>query len=200
VIPPEEARRGRAVAAARIVEEFGTPVVVKDPTGGSSLEVRICDGESDVAAALEDLSRAGGRLMAEAYVKGRELTAGVIELRDRPEPVALPLVEIRPRRSRSFDYREKYAADGAEELCPAPVAPEVEAAGRALGLRIHSVLGLRGISRTDLILDAQGRLTVLEVNTLPGMTSASLVPKAAHAAGIPFPDLLEHLVRSAALS
>jgi D-alanine-D-alanine ligase len=196
-LPAEETRRGRAETANRLAERFGLPLVVKDPCGGSSLEVRICDDEGEVASALDALGRASDRLLIEAYVRGRELTAGVLEDREQGAPVALPLVEIRPRKGRSFDYAEKYDADGAEEICPAPVPPEVEAEGRSLALRVHALLGLRGLSRTDLMLDEEGKLSVLEVNTLPGMTSASLIPRAAAAVGIPFPALLENLVRTA---
>jgi D-alanine--D-alanine ligase len=196
VLPAEESRR-RAATASRLVESFGLPLVVKDPCGGSSLEVRICDDEGEVASALDALGSATDRLLVEEYAKGRELTGGVVEDREKGSPVALPLIEIRPRKGRSFDYFEKYDAEGAEELCPAPIPEEVEAAGRALALRVHALLGLRGLSRTDLILTDRGTLTVLEVNTLPGMTDSSLVPRAARAMGISFGELLENLVRTA---
>ena len=92
-------------------------------------------------------------------------------------------------------------ADGARETCPAEVTPALEAAGRKLGLEVHALLGLRGVSRTDLILDegggGEGRFTVLETNTLPGMTSRSLIPKAAAVAGIDFAGVLDRLIRTA---
>jgi D-alanine-D-alanine ligase len=197
IVSPEEARRGRSTAARRLAEELGLPLVLKDPTGGSSLEVRICDDEGEVVGAIEELARGGDRLLAEAFARGRELTAGVIDDRETGLPCGLPLVEIRPRRSRTFDYREKYAPDGAEELCPAPIPADLELSGRDLGVAVHRILGLEGISRTDLILEPAGTWTVLEVNTIPGMTSTSLVPRAAAAAGIPFPELLEGLIRRA---
>jgi D-alanine-D-alanine ligase len=197
VLSPEAWRRGRSATARALVERFGLPLVVKDPTGGSSLEVRIGDDEGQVSAALEELGRGASRLLVEAFVRGRELTGAVVEDPKEERPVALPLVEIRPRRSRTFDYFEKYDPDGAEELCPAPVPEDVEREGRALALRVHALLGLRGLSRTDLILDDHGVLQVLEVNTLPGMTARSLVPRAAAAQGISFSALLENLVRTA---
>ena len=197
VLAPDAWRRGKSGVVKGLLERFGLPLVVKDPTGGSSLEVRICDDEGEVTAALEELGRTAERLLVEAYVRGRELTGAVVEDPREGRPVALPLVEIRPRTSRSFDYFEKYDPNGAEELCPAPVPEAVEREGRELALRVHALLGLRGLSRTDLILDDQGRLEVLEVNTLPGMTSRSLVPRAAAAQGISFSTLLENLVRTA---
>jgi D-alanine-D-alanine ligase len=197
VIATEDLSRGRGALAQEVVREFGTPVVVKDPLGGSTLEVRICKDAHDVALAFEDLSRSADRLMVEAFVRGRELTGGVIDDRERGRPVALPLVEIRPRKAEYFDYREKYDADGAEESCPADLPPGVEEEGRAIALRVHSLLGLRGLSRTDLMLDAANALWVLETNTFPGMTERSLIPRAAAAAGIDFGGVLDRLIRTA---
>jgi D-alanine-D-alanine ligase len=192
-----ELERGRPALAEEVVHELGLPLVVKDPLGGSTLEVRVCDDVRATALALETLSPPAERLLVEAYVPGREFTAGVLDDRERGAPVALPLVEIRPKSARHFDYREKYDADGAAEICPADLPPALEAAGRALGLRVHELLDLRGVSRTDLILSEDGSFTVLEVNTMPGMTSRSLIPKAAGAAGLDFPAVLDRLVRTA---
>ena len=191
------ARGRRADLSEELLRRLGAPVVVKDPLGGSTLEVRVCADAREVARALEALSGPGDRLLVEAHVSGREMTAGVLDDRERGQAVALPLVEIRPKASSFFSYREKYDPDGAQETCPADLPPEVEAEGRALALRVHEVLGLRGLSRTDAILDAQGRWNVLETNTLPGMTARSLVPKAAAAAGIDFAGVLDRLIRTA---
>lgn len=200
VLDAEALLRGRSQTAERLVETYGTPLVLKDPCGGSSLEVHIADDVGEVNAALQALVPPSKRVMVEQYVAGRELTSGVLHDWEKGEPVALPIVEIRPRKGRSFDYHEKYAPDGAEELCPAPLPPDVEAEARRLGLLVHRLLGLSGLSRTDLILDADGRLHVLEVNTLPGMTERGLVPKAAAAMGISFPALVERLIRTAGLA
>ncbi|HVG93480.1 MAG TPA: D-alanine--D-alanine ligase [Planctomycetota bacterium] len=193
----DDLARGRQALAEEVCRELGTPLVVKDPLGGSSLEVRICDDPGDVALAFETIGAHGDRLLVEGFVKGRELTGGVLDDRERGRPVALPLVELKPRNSRFFDYREKYDAEGAIEICPAEVTPEVEGAGRSLALKVHELLGLRGVSRTDMILDGDGRLVVLEVNTMPGMTARSLVPQAAAAAGIDFAGVIERLIRTA---
>lgn len=189
--------RGIARTADGLVARYGTPLVLKDPRGGSSLEVRIADDPREVAAAIQDLVPPAKRLMVEEYVAGRELTAGVIRDRERGEATALPIVEIRPRHTRSFDYREKYDPDGAEELCPAPISEELEGEARRLGLAVHRILGLSGISRTDIILDEEERLQVLEVNTIPGMTQRSLIPRAAGAAGMSFSALVDNLIRTA---
>jgi len=194
----EDLARGRRSALAEeLVGRLGTPLVVKDPLGGSTLEVRVCADAREVALAMEALAGPSDRLLVEAHVSGRELTGAVIDDRERGEPVALPLVEIRPKASAFFSYREKYDADGAQETCPADLPPEKEEEGRAVALRVHELLGLRGLSRTDVILDAEGRWNVLETNTLPGMTARSLVPKAAAAAGIDFAGVLDRLIRTA---
>jgi D-alanine-D-alanine ligase len=200
VLGPDALRRGRPALAERLAREFGLPLVVKDPLGGSTLEVRLCDDVGQVQAALEELAPKAERLLVEAFVKGRELTVAVLETRETERPVALPVIEIRPRNSRFFDYAEKYSADGAEELCPAPLEDAVARAAQALGLRVHEVLGLKGLSRTDIMLADDGTLQVLETNTMPGMTARSLVPRAAGAVGLAFPALIEGLVRTASLS
>ncbi len=199
IVGPEDAPRSRQGLAADLVEQLGLPLVVKDPLGGSSLEVKVCEDAREAALALEQLAPKADRLLVEAFVKGREFTGGVLDDRERGRPIALPLVEMRPKSAKFFDYREKYDADGAVELCPAELPPEVEAAGRSLALKVHDLLGLRGVSRTDMILDEDGAFTVLEVNTMPGMTSRSLIPKAAAVAGIDFAGVLDRLIRTAGL-
>ncbi len=180
-------------------KRFGYPYLIKNPRGGSSVEVKVVADEGQALAALEVLAPAADRLLVEAFVQGRELTVGVLEDREKGGPTALPVVEIRPRGGGFFDYHEKYAKDGAEEICPADLDEETAARAQALGLLVHKVLGLRGLSRTDLILAEDGRLQFLEVNTLPGMTERGLVPLAAAVSGIGFAPLLGKLVRTARL-
>jgi D-alanine-D-alanine ligase len=199
VVAVEDVQHGRRALLEAWIGRFGLPLVMKNPLGGSTLEVRIAHDEGQALAALEELAQGAERIMVEAYVRGRELTSGVVEDREAGGPVALPVVEIRPRNATHFDYQQKYAADGAEELCPAPLPEETEEAARALGLQVHRLLGLRGLSRTDVILSDDGRLQFLEVNTLPGMTERGLVPLAAARHGMDFPSLVSKLVRTARL-
>ncbi len=199
ILGRDDLARGRPGLADDLVGQFGTPLVVKDPLGGSSLEVRLCDDARQVMLALETLGPRAERLLVEAYARGREFTGGVLDDRERGRPTALPLVELKPKSARFFDYREKYDADGALEVCPADLPPAVEAAGRGLALEVHERLGLRGVSRTDMILEADGQFSVLEVNTMPGMTARSLIPKAAAVAGIDFPGVIDRLIRTAGL-
>lgn len=200
VLDAEALARGRSDTAERLVASFGVPLVLKDPRGGSSLEVHIADDVGEVNAALQALVPPSKRVMVEQYIAGRELTAGVLHDWEKGEPTSLPIVEIKPRKGRSFDFHEKYAPDGAEEICPAPLTEAIEEEARRLGLHVHRILGLAGLSRTDLILDAEDQLHVLEVNTLPGMTERGLVPRAAQASGITFPVLIERLIRTAGLA
>lgn len=200
VVGRDDLARSHQTLAGELVAEFGHPLVVKDPLGGSSLEVRVCDDAQEVGLALGALSKASDRLLVEAFVKGREFTGGVLDDRERGRAIALPLIEMRPKNAKFFDYREKYDPDGALEICPAEVPAAVEAAGRSLALKVHELIGLRGVSRTDMILDEAGNFWVLEVNTMPGMTARSLIPKAASVAGIEFSDLLDRLIRTSGFS
>lgn len=207
VLRDDELRSGRRARIDAWIERHGLPVVIKNPRGGSTLEVRIAEDAGAALSAFEELASGGDRLMFEEHVAGRELTVGVIENRGGDVgggagrsgrvPVALPVVEIKPRNGTFFDYHEKYAADGAEEVCPADLPAEIAEQAQRIALEVHDQLGLRGLSRTDLILTEDGRLRVLEVNTLPGMTERGLVPLAAARHGLPFPALVEKLVRTA---
>lgn len=165
------------------------PSVVKPVANGSSFGMTMVDDASAYPAAIEEALRFDRRALVEERIRGRELTVGVI---GTDQLQALPVIEIVPKHG-AFDYRAKYDASESEELCPAPIPAEVAERAQAFALRAHRALGCRGISRTDLIWDG-GRMAVLEVNTMPGMTPNSLVPKAAKAAGISYGELVDRLV------
>jgi D-alanine-D-alanine ligase len=192
---PEEAAR----VAARLVQALGLPLALKTPGSGSSVGVAIADTAEDVAATLVAFSADADRVLAEAYVSGREFTCPVVESADGT-PEAFPVVEIRPRAARFFDRAAKYDPGATDELCPAPIPAHLEAALRETGLAAHRALGCAGYSRTDVRVDDAGRIVVLETNTLPGLTPASLLPKSAAAAGLPFPELIRRLLQRAATS
>jgi D-alanine--D-alanine ligase len=132
--------------------------------------------------------------MIEKYVGGRELTVGVIGER----PAALPIIEIKPK-SGFFDYESKYTKNLTEYIVPAEIEKGLSDQILDLSLKCHQSFGCCGVSRTDLILDRQEIPYVLELNTMPGMTSTSLVPMAAKAAGIGFDHLVEVILDSAGL-
>ena len=167
--------------------DFGLPVFVKSNTGGSSLQMYRVENADQLEEAFSALFGGGAEVLIEPLIPGREVTCGVLG------DEALPPLLIVPK-NRFFDYHDKYAPDGAQEICPAPLPPDVLEKVRAAALAAHRALGLRDYSRADFILRDDNELFLLEVNTLPGMTSASLVPKEAAAAGLSFPDLLEKLL------
>ena len=129
-------------------------------------------------------------MIVEEKIRGRELTVPVLDGR------ALSPIEIVPPEGGSFDYVAKYqsGAEGAAELCPAPITEAERELLCAAALRAHEALGLSVYSRSDFILDAEGRAWWLEVNTLPGMTPNSLIPKAAKIAGLSYPELCGRIV------
>lgn len=172
------------------------PLFVKSDTGGSSLHLyRVRNGE-ELQCAMDRLFASGQTVLIEPLIRGREATCGVLERGGRAE--ALPPVLIVPKHE-FFDYHAKYTDAGECEICPAPLPEALLEEVRKTALEAHRCLGLTGYSRTDFILGDDGAVHVLEVNTLPGMTPASLVPKEAAALGMDFGELLEVLLKEAVL-
>ena len=152
----------------------------------------IVRSEEQLEAALEQAFSFDNQVMVEKFIKGRELTAGVL---GNEELTALPLVEIIPdKRFEFFDYEAKYQPGATQEICPAPVDEGIQKKAQDFAVRAHRALKLRGYSRTDMILAENGDLYLLETNTIPGMTPTSLLPQAAAAAGLSFPALLDALI------
>ena len=176
--------------SGRIESAVGLPCVVKPVRQGSSIGMSIVRTRDQLPAALELALRHDGEVMVEAFLKGRELTAGVL---GNSELTALPLIEIIPdSRYDFFNYEAKYQPGATREVCPAPVSETVRARAQDYALRAHRSLQLRGYSRTDMIL-VEEELYLLETNTIPGMTPTSLLPQAAAEAGLPFVALLDRL-------
>lgn len=165
------------------------PVFVKPNQGGSSLGMSLVRVEAELPEALGKVFAMGSLPLVEELTPGTELTCGI--LGETP----LPLIMIRPKEgSAFFDYENKYHADGAEEICPAPVDEELTAAIQAMALTAHKALGLSGYSRADFMYSG-GKPYLLEVNTLPGMTRTSLLPQQAAEAGYSFTELTAELIR-----
>ena len=175
----------------RLLDTLPLPCAVKVVDGGSSIGVALPDTREELETALDELSKLGGRVVVEEKIKGREITVPV--LGDR----ALCPIEIVPPEGMNFDYVAKYQSgdEGAKELCPAPITEGERELVSALALKVHNALGLSVYSRTDFILDRQGRAWCLEVNTLPGMTPNSLIPKAAAVDGMSYDELCEKIVK-----
>jgi D-alanine-D-alanine ligase len=162
------------------------PCVVKAPRQGSSVGVHIIQEAAAFGPALEDCFRFGDEVLIEEFIKGRELTVGVLG------DEVLPVVEIVPREG-FYDYEHKYTKGASDYFVPAPIDSETTAAVQKAALDATRALGLSVYSRTDVLLAPDGRLAVLEINTIPGMTETSLLPKAAAVAGLDFPALCEKI-------
>ena len=173
--------------APGFVPDFGPPWFVKPNLGGSSVLMSLVRDPADLPAALTRIFATGDTALIEEALSGPELTCAV--LGDTP----LPPILIRPKAGEFFDYTSKYEPGAADEICPAPVPPALtESLGR-ITLAAHEALGLSGYSRADFIQTDAG-LMLLEVNTLPGMTPNSLLPKSARAAGLGFDELIARLI------
>jgi D-alanine-D-alanine ligase len=163
------------------------PVVVKPNDGGSTVGLTIVEDENGLMAAYELAGRYARTILFEEYIEGRELTVAILGNE------SLPVVEIKPK-SGIYDYANKYTAGRTEYFCPAELPRSIEEELQELARRAHNALGCRGYSRVDFRLDPDNAPYCLEVNTLPGMTATSLVPKAAAAAGIDYPALCERII------
>jgi len=157
------------------------PMVIKAPCQGSSVGVHLVREPAQIAHAIADCLLHGDEILVEEMVFGRELTVGILGRE------ALPVVEIRPRDG-FYDYANKYTAGATEYLVPAPLSTEETATVQAIALAANDALDLKVYCRVDLLLSATGP-TVLEINTIPGMTETSLLPKAAAASGLDFAAL-----------
>ncbi len=169
------------------------PIVIKAPRQGSTVGVHIVKKAEELGPAIADAAKYDRELLIEKFVSGRELTVGI--LGDQ----ALPILEIIPKGG-FYDFTNKYpflnpqAGGGAEHVCPAPIDKEKTVEIQELALRAFRALGLRVYGRVDVILSESEEPFVLEINTIPGMTEASLLPEAAAAAGISYVDLCARVI------
>jgi D-alanine-D-alanine ligase len=180
--------------AGEVEQTLGFPCVVKPNAQGSSIGVSIVRAPEHLGPAIDLAFGLDDTLLIEEYLRGTELTCAIL---DDPDgyPVALPLVEIVPRRE-FFSYEAKYTPGAAEEICPARVPWSAVWRAQSAALRAHRTLGCVDFTRVDLFV-READVVVLEVNTLPGLTAGSLFPIAAEAAGIPFPALVDRLIQAA---
>ncbi|MBC7549421.1 MAG: D-alanine--D-alanine ligase, partial [Cellulomonas sp.] len=181
---------GAAEALGAIEERLGFPLVVKPADQGSALGIKFAACAADVPAALVAAFSYSSKVLLEAHVAGRDLAVSILD------GVALPVVEAIPVDGEDFyDFAARYTIGRTRFLCPADLPDDVTAHAQELALAVHARLGCRGFSRVDLMRDgASGALTVLELNTVPGMTDTSLLPQAADAAGIDFDALVGRIL------
>lgn len=179
------------VDAETAAQRIGLPLIVKPNGQGSTVGLTLVERREDLDEALKHAAEFDDAVMIERYIAGRELTVGILD----DEPLAVG--EIIPSTGPIFDYAAKYQPGGAKEIFPADITPEQTARAQDLALRVHRALKLESYSRVDFRMDADGGMWCLEVNTLPGLTAASLLPRAAAAVGISFPELCERICRGA---
>ena len=166
------------------------PVVVKPVREGSSIGVHIVTDESRWLASYSDALLHGGEVLVENFIEGSELTVGLVG------DQVLPVLEIRAPRG-FYDYQAKYTKGVTEYLVPAPIPEERARTCQQLAWRVFGALGCRDMARVDFRMNSKGELFVLELNSIPGFTETSLLPKAARAAGIEFPELCDRILQMA---
>ena len=182
----------------KITERLGMPVIVKPAREGSTIGLTKVSTPADFHAAFKLAAKYDDLVIAEEFVAGQELTASIFTDPGRGELVALPLVRIVAPQG-NYDYQNKYFTDDVKYYCPSGIRADTEDEIRAVALKSFRVLGCRGWGRADVMLRADGTYSFLEMNTSPGMTGHSLVPIAAKAAGLSYPDLCVRILEDARL-
>ncbi|MFT5124165.1 MAG: D-alanine-D-alanine ligase [Candidatus Omnitrophota bacterium] len=181
------------VLGALDAPRMAVPLVVKAPRQGSTIGLHVVMDAEKLEPALEDARRYDDRILVETYIPGRELTAGILD--GKP----LPLVEIQPHEGH-YDYEAKYTRGDTTYLVPAPLPEVLTRHIQELALKAFALLDVRDLGRVDFRLNEAGELFILEVNTIPGFTATSLLPKAAASQGIDFPTLCAQIMELASLT
>lgn len=174
-----------------IIPDFRPEYFVKPYDGGSSVGVSLVTNKKDLKKAVKLAFKYSEKVMIDKYIKGLEISCGVLGNND---PKALSLIEIHPLRGEFFDYKSKYEKEGSEEIVPARVSPAIAKKIQKLSVAIYKIVGCSGYARIDFILKDGKEPVVLEINTLPGMTASSLLPKEAEADGISYSELLNRII------
>lgn len=175
----------------KIVDVLGGAVVVKAPSEGSSIGVVISNGKTDIAQAIDEVFQYDDVILIEEYLEGIELTVPVMG--NRKNIKLLPIIEIATER-KFYDYSAKYSDGGSKHIIPANIDDEIRMQIEKISRDTYLGIGCAGIARIDFIVSKRKGPMVIEVNTLPGMTKTSLVPDAAKAAGMTFPELCSRLI------
>ena len=177
--------------ASEIEKLFGLPVVIKAAAQGSSIGVTIVENFLDLDEAIDNAFSFGKEILVEEFISGRELTVAVMGNEDDAE--ALPVIEITTTTGR-YDYKSKYTVGMSTHICPAELSEDLTAEVQRLAIAAFKICKCAGVARVDMMLSEDNVPYVIEVNSVPGMTETSLVPDAARAAGIEFPELCEKIL------
>lgn len=169
------------------------PYFVKPYNQGSSVGASLVKKEKDLGKALKFAHKYSDLALVDEYIKGKEITCAVL---GNSKPIPLPLVEIVTKND-FFDYQAKYSESGAQEISPARVGKRITKKIQDLAVKVYKVLGCKGFARVDFILKDNTDPVILEINTIPGLTPMSLLPKAALAAGVDYASLIERIIKYA---
>lgn len=170
------------------------PYFIKPSNQGSSVGSSIAKNNKQLQKAIKEAFKFSEQILIDEYLKGREVTCGLL---GNSDPIALPIVEIIPKKGDFFDYKSKYYEGGAEEIVPAKISKKLTKEIQNISIKVHKILGCRGFSRVDFIIKDNKYPKVLEINTIPGLTPMSLLPKAAKAAGFSYQKLLDKIIKYA---
>jgi len=187
VLMPQDTtlRRGET-----LVGEIALPCIVKPNALGSTIGMAIARTSAEISPAVEAAFGYDDTVLIEQFITGTEITVPIL---GNAELEVLPIVEIVPNGG-FYDYEAKYTAGATDEIVPARISETLAAEARCIAQLCHRTLGCRGMSRTDMIITPEGQIYTLEVNTIPGMTPTSLLPRSAEAAGYTFAQLLDRLI------
>ncbi len=195
VAPDIILKQGDNYSIKEIVDILSLPIVIKPNEMGSSIGMTIVQEKGKLVEGIKKGFNYDSTIILEKFIEGRELTVAVF---GNNPPIALPVIEIIPRISKWFDYKAKYKVGGSNEICPAKIPEDVRKRTQELSIKIFKAIGCKDLSRVDFIWDTKNnKLYFLEINTIPGMTKVSLVPKAANAAGMEFGEFLDKLIKYA---
>lgn len=173
-----------------IIKRLDYPCIVKPSRSGSSVGVSVVKDMEDLEKAIQVAFKEDDAIIVQKFIKGRELTCGVMGNAHKTELEALPIAEIVTPEGKFFDYENKYFSKETQEIAPADIDPKVAEKIQILSKNIHLVFACRGLTRSDFILSKDEQLYFLEINTIPGQTEASLCPKEAKAAGMSFEEFI----------
>lgn len=172
-----------------VADALGFPLVIKDPVGGSSIGMGIAKDFDEAGSIVTDLFKNSNRLLCEKFIRGGEASCGYMEGLEKP----LPPTEMRMTTREYFDYEAKYNGE-CREVTPAEFPQKLTEEIQTLARKAHQAIGGAGYSRTDVRIDADGKLWALETNTLPGMTPSSILPAEASAIGISYSELIDRII------
>lgn len=197
LLTQKEWRADHVRVQSRVENALRYPLVIKPNNQGSSVGVYIVRNKTELKEALSSTLGFYREVLAQEFIDGREFTCGVLDYGWSESAFPLLPTEIIPRVSPFFDYRAKYEEEGSYEVTPPEdISSKTMKEIRSLALYAHKIIGASGFSRTDMIMDKKGKLYILEINTIPGLTKESLIPKAANASNIPFDVLLDGIVKA----